>query len=192
MLILASGSPRRKEILTMLGYSFLVDPADVDESLPEGIAPHDAVAELSRRKALETAARRPDDVVIGSDTVVSVAGEILGKPRDREDAARMLRLLSGKTHQVYTGVTLAGRGDVQTVVAEADVTFLPMTEEQIQAYLTTGEPFDKAGAYAVQGRGSAYIRSISGDFFAIMGLPSSQTVRLLERFGLRPDEGDKQ
>ena len=95
MLILASGSPRRKEILTMLGYSFLVDPADVDESLPEGIAPHDAVAELSRRKALETAARRPDDVVLGSDTVVSVAGEILGKPRDREDAARMLRLLSG-------------------------------------------------------------------------------------------------
>ena len=185
MLILASGSPRRKEILTMLGYSFLVDPADVDESLLEGIAPHDAVAELSRRKALETAARRPDDVVLGSDTVVSVAG-------DREDAARMLRLLSGKTHQVYTGVTLAGRGDVQTVVAEADVTFLPMTEEQIQTYLATGEPFDKAGAYAVQGRGSAYIRSISGDFFAIMGLPSSQTVRLLERFGIRPDEGGKQ
>ena len=104
----------------------------------------------------------------------------------------MLRLLSGKTHQVYTGVTLAGRGDVQTVVAEADVTFLPMTEAQIQTYLATGEPFDKAGAYAVQGRGSAYIRSISGDFFAIMGLPSSQTVRLMERFGIRPDEGDKQ
>ena len=175
MLILASGSPRRKEILTMLGYSFLVDPADVDESLLEGIAPHDAVAELSRRKALETAARRPDDVVLGSDTVVSVAGEILGKPRDREDAARMLRLLSGKTHQVYTGVCLIavkGKKKYMRTFHECTlVTFYPVTRGELLSYIRTGDPLDKAGAYGIQGPFAVHVKEIRGDYNNVVGLP---------------------
>ena len=186
MLILASASPRRREILSMLGYEYLVLPAEADETLPEGIAPADAVAELSARKAEAVAAARPDDVVIGADTVVCCGGEILGKPADRTDAARMLRLLSGKTHEVCTGVTVIAGGRRETRVTVSKVTFLPLTEEEIEAYVETGEPLDKAGAYAVQGKGSALIESVCGDFFAVMGLSSAVTAKLLASFGVEP------
>lgn len=187
MLILASGSPRRQEILTMLGYSFRIIPADADETLPPDITPSGAAAELSKRKAEAVAKLCPDDIVLGSDTLVCCEGNILGKPKNEEDAARMLRHLSGKTHQVYTGVTVVGKESVKTWVTASDVTFLELSAEEINDYLKTGEPKDKAGAYAVQGRGSAFIQAISGDFFAIMGLPTSGTVRILKEFGITPN-----
>jgi septum formation protein len=186
MLILASGSPRRREILTMLGYTFKVSPADADETLEEGIAPDCAVAELSKRKAEAVGKLYPSDVVLGADTLVFCDGAILGKPENREDAASMLRLLSGRTHQVYTGVTVLNQTGSKTWVNRSNVTFLDLTEEEIRSYLETGEPMDKAGAYAVQGKGSALIESISGDFFAVMGLPASSTVRSLKEFGILP------
>ena len=188
MLILASGSPRRREILTMLGYRFEVFPADADETLEEGIIPEEAVRLLSKKKAEAVAGFRPTDVVLGSDTLVSCGGVILGKPETREEAASMLRFLSGRTHQVYTGVTVMNGKKERSWVSVSDVGFLDLSEEEIQGYLDTGEPMDKAGAYAVQGRGSALIGTISGDFFGVMGLPSSSTVRVLKDFGITPEQ----
>ena len=187
MLILASGSPRRREILTMLGYAFKVVPADADETLEEGIDPDCAVAELSKRKAEAVGKLYPFDVVLGSDTLVFCGGVILGKPESMEDAAQMLRFLSGRTHQVYTGVTILNQTGSKTWVNVSNVTFLDLTEEEIRAYLETEETMDKAGAYAVQGKGSALIESISGDFFAVMGLPASSTARSLKEFGIVPN-----
>jgi len=186
MLILASASPRRREILTMLGYTYDVCPADADETLPSGIAPEEAVSVLSARKAAAVFADHPNDVVLGSDTIVVCEEEILGKPADAADAKRMLRLLSGRTHQVYTGVTLCGAAGQTTWVVQSDVTFRPLTDGEIDAYLATKEPNDKAGAYAIQGKGSALIERFDGDFFAIMGLPASSTVLKLREFGVNP------
>ncbi|PWL72062.1 MAG: septum formation protein Maf [Clostridiales bacterium] len=188
MLILASGSPRRREILTMLGYSYEVCPANTDETLELDIPPDVAVAVLAKRKALAVAAQRPGDTVLGSDTLVYCGGTVLGKPAGPEEAKAMLRLLSGKIHQVYTGVAVVQGNREEVQVTISDVKFLPLTEQEIERYVATGEPLDKAGAYAVQGRGSALIESICGDFFAIMGLPSASVVRTLRAFGVEPDE----
>ncbi len=187
MLVLASGSPRRREILSMLGYRYQTAPAHADEKLEDGIAPDEAVAELSKRKAAVGLYAHPDDVVLGSDTLVFCEGVILGKPGNREEAFQMLRFLSGRTHQVYTGVTVLDRDRSKTWVSVSNVTFLSLTEEEIEAYLDTGESMDKAGAYAVQGKGSALIESIFGDFFAVMGLPASSTARALKEFGIKPE-----
>lgn len=183
-LILASGSPRRAEILTTAGYTFLVRPTDVDESLPEGIAPRDAAYDLSLRKARAAAKLYPEDVVLASDTLVAPGNLILGKPQDQADAARMLRLLSGRTHTVYTGVCVCGMGREVCDVVPTQVEFLPLTPAQIEWYIATGEPMDKAGAYGIQGHGCRFIRRISGDYYAVMGLPAARTAQILEEFSI--------
>lgn len=185
-LILASGSPRRAEILTNAGYEFLIRPTDVDESLPAGIDPRAAAYELSLRKARAAAQLYPEDVVLASDTLVAPGGLILGKPCDADDAARMLRLLSGRTHTVYTGVCVCGSGREVCGVVPTEVEFLPLTAEQINWYIATGEPMDKAGAYGIQGRGCRFIRRICGDYYAVMGLPISRTAQILEEFSIFP------
>lgn len=187
MLILASSSPRRREILSMLGYRYQVVPAETDETLEDGVMPEDAVAELSKRKAEAVFRSHPSDIVLGSDTLVFCEGVILGKPEDRQEAFQMLRFLSGRVHQVYTGVTVMSQERSETWVNLSNVSFLPLTEKEIEAYLDTGEPMDKAGAYAVQGKGSALIESICGDFFSVMGLPTSSTARVLKGFGIKPE-----
>ena len=176
-LILASRSPRRRELLALLDLPFETDAPEVDEhcSLP----PDAAVAEIARRKARRGAELHPGRIVIGSDTLVAVDGRALGKPEDPEDAARMLRSLSGRTHQVYTGVCVIGPGGCREGVSRSDVTFLPMTEEDIRAYIATGEPMDKAGAYALQGRASRWIDRVDGSPSGVIGLPVALTARLL-------------
>lgn len=169
--ILASQSPRRQELLRFLCSTFEIRVSDVDETISQGVSPADAVELLARRKAEAVARDFADALVIGADTVVAIDGLILGKPCGSEEAAAMLRRLSGRTHQVYTGVCLC-RGEKRDVFhCCTDVEFSPLTEEEIGWYLATGEPFDKAGAYGIQGFGARFIRRIAGDFYNVMGLP---------------------
>ncbi len=180
MLILASGSPRRAEILTMLGYNFEIIPADCDESTGD-LTADKAVAILAERKAQSVAESHPDCTVLGSDTLVTVDGAVLGKPTDAEDAARMLRLLSGRTHTVYTGVSVITGDLVTTECVGAKVTFRELSDGEIADYIATGEPMDKAGAYGIQGRGAMLIEGIEGDFFCVMGLPAAKTHLMLKK-----------
>ena len=173
MIILASASPRRQELLHLITDEFTVAPTNADETLPVGTGPEEAVRTLALRKAHAAAgSAKACDIVIGSDTIVAAPdGRILGKPRDRQDAADMLRTLSGRGHTVFTGVAvLAGKRE-RVFVSSAAVTFSEMTDAEINEYLDTGEPFDKAGAYGIQGRGARYITGVSGDYFAVVGLP---------------------
>lgn len=183
-LILASASPRRRELLSLITADFTVAPAEADESLPPGTDPVRAVRLLARRKARAVANGYPKDAVIGADTVVALDGLILGKPHDVSDAERMLRLLSGKTHFVHTGVCVLCAGVAQQFVSSAAVTFLPMREEEILSYAAGGEGDDKAGAYAVQGVGARYIERIDGDYYTVMGLPVCRLYRLLSDGGM--------
>lgn len=187
MLILASGSPRRAEILKMLGFEFVTETADCDENT--GDMPADKrVALLSRRKAEAVARLHKNDVVLGSDTLVTVYGAVLGKPKSTDDAAKMLRMLSGKTHTVYTGVTVIGGDKAATEVCSARVTFDDIDDGTIERYIATGEPMDKAGAYGIQGRGAMLITGIEGDFFTVMGLPACASAKLLAKYGIFPDD----
>ena len=182
-LILASASPRRRELLALTGLPFTVDAPDVDESCT--LPPREAVMELSRRKALAAAACHPGMAILAADTLVAVDGAALGKPRDEEDAFRMLRSLSGRWHQVYTGVTVVDIGG--SLRCEADVTdvhFEEMSEDAIRRYIATGEPMDKAGAYAVQGIAGLWIDQLRGSHTNVIGLPMALTRRLLEKCGL--------
>lgn len=169
--ILASASPRRHELLKYIFDSFEILAADVDETLPDGISPADAVVSLSAKKADEISKRIPDALVIGADTVVSIDGMILGKPSDPRDAAEMLRRLSGRVHEVFTGVCLSCGGQKRTFFCRTEVEFSALSESEIEWYLGTGEPFDKAGAYGIQGYGARYVHRVDGDFFNVMGLP---------------------
>lgn len=155
-LILASGSPRRSEILKNAGYEFVVKPTSADESLPGGILPEDAVKLLSERKA-DAAKIECSDVVLSADTVVALEDKILGKPSDKAEAFSMLRSLSGKTHSVYTGVTIKSAEKKRVFAVKTDVLFYPLTDDEINAYIATGEPFDKAGAYGIQGRAAVFV-----------------------------------
>lgn len=181
--LLASASPRRREILCRIGLApDLIVPADADETLPADIAPREAVQLLAERKALcVLPAAESDDLLIASDTVVALDGEILGKPKDRADAYRMLRLLSGKIHEVYTGVCLYYKEQKEVFSVRTAVEFYPLTEQEINAYLDTGEPFDKAGAYGIQGWGCLLVKRIDGDFFSVMGLPAAETRRAADK-----------
>ena len=184
MLILASNSPRRKEILSMLGYEFVVKASDCDEST-DITEPAELVKELSLRKA-KAVKVGAEDTVIGSDTVVAINGKILGKPVDENDAAEMLKMLSNKTHTVYTGITVI-QNDMQiTEVVSCDVTFKEMTETEILNYIKTKEPMDKAGAYAVQGKGSAFVEKLNGDYFAVVGFPCCYVNTVLNKLGIFP------
>lgn len=181
MLILASKSPRRRELIAALGRPFTVKTANADESLPEGISPENAVTLLATRKAEAGAVgESPDDIVIGADTLVFYRGEPLGKPRDEEDAARMLTLLSGTEHLVLTGVAVVHGGKT---LAASDVTvvrFRTLTEKEILRYVKTGEPMDKAGAYGIQGKGGRLVDSYRGNFDNVIGLPTKLLTALIE------------
>ena len=175
--ILASGSPRRRELLQYICPEYTVLPADIDETPPAGTAP-EAVGEVTaRRKAEHVAKAHPNALIIAADTVVVAEGEVLGKPVDAADAARMLRLLSGSEHRVYTGVCLRCGGRERCFTQCTRVWFYPLTEAEIEAYLATGEPFDKAGAYGIQGYGCALVERIEGDYFNVMGLPAARLKR---------------
>ena len=188
--ILASASPRRKEILEHLGVAFDIYVTDADESCsltdPEALA--EEIAARKGRAALERLRAEGRDltneVLIASDTTVSIGGEILGKPRDGEDARRMLRMLSGGTHRVVSGIYLLFNGKEAISHAVTEVEFAPMSEEEIEFYVQSGEPYGKAGAYAIQGLASAWIRGIKGDYFNVVGLPVNRMYELFfENFG---------
>lgn len=180
-MILASGSPRRKELLGFICSDFRVIPAVGEEMIPEGATPGEAVLALSRQKAEEIAAKFPNETVIGADTVVSINGEILGKPKDNQDAARMLSMLSGSVHSVFTGVcVIFPNGRIENFIEETQVEFYPLSEHEIADYIATGDPMDKAGAYGIQERGAKNVKGIVGDFYNVMGLPVSRLYRILK------------
>ena len=172
-LVLASKSPRRSEILKTAGIDFTVRVADADETIPDGTKPQDAVVFLAARKAMAVE-RADDELVLGADTVVVLDNKILGKPKDRDDAYNMIKSLSGRVHSVFTGVCAIGKGVSVTFAEETKVEFLPLTDEEINAYIDTDEPYDKAGAYGIQGLASKFIRGIEGDYFNVVGLPISR------------------
>lgn len=180
-IILASASPRRRELLQYIVPEFEVIPADIDETLPSSVPPEKSAEYLAVQKAEHIAKLHPEATVIGSDTVVIIDNVILGKPADDADAFRMLKALSGKTHKVITGVCLAGGGITDSFSCVTDVTFYPLSDDEIRAYIATGEPSDKAGAYGIQGFGSVLVRSINGDFFNVMGLPVAALKRRLDK-----------
>ncbi len=190
--ILASGSPRRKEIFTMLGLDFEVDVPEVDEGQisPEGIKPDMYVQELAFLKAMTAAGahlKNSSSYIVAADTIVSIDGEILGKPQDENEAADMLSRLSGRTHTVYTGICVVRikDGKSECRAASTGVTFKELSQELIWRYIRTGEPMDKAGAYGIQGLGSVLVEKIEGDFFNVMGLPSPLFAELMaEEFGV--------
>jgi septum formation protein len=178
-LILASASPRRRELLEQAGYTFDVCPAHIDETRSEREEPSAYVTRLALEKAQAIHAQHPDATVLGADTTVVLNGEVLNKPQDREDAARMLRALSGGTHQVHTGIAVVSGSVERTHVETTNVVFAPIPEDELAAYLATGDSLDKAGAYGIQGYAARWIPRIEGDFFNVMGLPVAATVRLL-------------
>jgi len=186
-LILASGSPRRRELMEMLCPAGLeIVPAVGEEAADPALPPDELVKTLSAAKAAEVAARcaKPDDVVIGADTIVVLDGKVLGKPKDAADAKRMLRALSGRSHTVFTGVTVR-RGDAVLRHAErTEVRFRALTDDEIDRYIATGEPLDKAGAYGAQGYASLFVEHLDGDFFNVMGLPLCALGKLLNELGV--------
>ncbi len=179
-IVLASSSPRRKELLETAGIDFEIDVQGVDE-IPLGNTPEEKVCSIAEQKCTPVATRRADDCVIGADTVVCVDGEILGKPVDEADAKAMLRRLSGREHAVYTGVCII-KGEKKTVFSEeTKVRFFDLTEDEISAYVKSGEPMDKAGAYGIQGLGCTLVEGICGDYFNVVGLPVAKTVRAIKK-----------
>ena len=181
-IILASASPRRKELLTTAGVEFEVLVSDADETIPEGTAPKDAAMMTAEKKALAVAEKCTDCVVIGADTIVVLDGRILGKPKDEADAAAMLRFLSGREHEVITGVCLTDGTKTKKFAQVSKVKFYELTDDEIAAYVATKECNDKAGSYGIQGKGCVLVEGIEGDYFNIVGLPGAATVRALKNF----------
>ncbi len=181
-IILASASPRRRELISLITDDFEIHTADVDETIEKGTSPEDAVMLLSLKKAKAVSDLFNGRIVIGADTVVVCDAKILGKPQNRENAKEMLRSLSGRTHQVLTGVTITDGKKTDTFFVSSDVTFLSLTEDEICSYVDSGETDDKAGAYAIQGKGSLFVEKINGDYFNIVGFPVSEVNRHLKSF----------
>ena len=183
-MILASQSPRRRELLGQMGFSFTVRPARGEELPHPELTPAQLVEELARQKALEVSAEaEADDVVVAADTVVAIDGKVLGKPHDKVHAAQMLSALSGREHTVYTGVAVR-RGETLLVEHEATfVRFRPLTQREIDLYIQTGEPMDKAGSYGIQGYGALLVEGIRGDYFNVVGLPICRLGRMLAQVG---------
>jgi septum formation protein len=195
MIILASASPRRQELLRNAGIRFAVKPADIDEVALAGESPRECAERLAREKALAIFRSDPQSYVLGADTIVVVDEAMLGKPRDAEDAARMLRLLSGRTHAVITGVCIvgpvasrqlpvAGEGSTKTTSESTLVTMCALSGDEIRDYVATGEPMDKAGAYAIQGIASRWIPRIEGDYSNVVGLPVARVYAMLRERGV--------
>ena len=184
-IVLASQSPRRRQLLGQMGLEFTTQSPEIDEAAFQGRDARDLVQILSREKARWIAGQvDPETLVIGADTVVVRDGEILGKPKGEEEARAMLASLSGRTHQVCTGVTVCRGDKVLTQVEETQVTFRPLTDQEIRQYVSTGEPMDKAGAYGIQGLGALLVEGIRGDYFNVMGLPVCRLGRMLLDFGV--------
>jgi septum formation protein len=184
VLRLASASPRRRELLTQIGVPHIVTAAHIDESVNPGERPHDYVQRMARTKAQAIWAQDLSLPVLGADTTVVLDGRVFGKPADREDAHRMLGLLSGRTHEVLTAVALASKEGLSMRVSVSAVRFRALVTEEIAAYWDSGEPRDKAGAYAIQGLGAVFIESLSGSFSGVMGLPLFETSELLRAAGV--------
>ncbi|NMH69871.1 septum formation inhibitor Maf [Bacillus sp. RO3] len=185
-LILASQSPRRKDLLQQIQLSFSVISSTVDETFSSDLLPHEVVMYLAQKKAKEIASQHPSHFVIGSDTVVTKDGQILGKPESEQEAKDMLMMLSGSTHSVYTGVAII-RGDEEKLFYEkTDVTFWELTPQEIDGYIASGEPFDKAGSYGIQGIGAKFVKEIKGDYYSVVGLPISRVNRVLIEMGYLP------
>lgn len=185
--ILASASPRRRELLTLIGVRHDVRPADIDETQRAGEDPVVYAERLARGKAGAVATLEPDAVVIGADTIVVVDGVVLGKPADRSDAAHMLRVLSGRRHLVHTAVAVAFGDRIVSAVERVEVGFRELSDAEILAYVATGEPMDKAGAYGIQGFGATIVERVDGDYFSVMGLGLRRLVALFAQVGLAYD-----
>lgn len=180
MIILSSQSPRRQELLKYITTDFDIKVSNVDETLPQGITPKEAVLHLSKIKAEPF--KNDNDIIIGADTVVAINDTILGKPKNKDDAKAMLKLLSGKSHSVFTGVSVISKDKTKSFAVETKVKFFDLSDEEIDSYIATGEPMDKAGAYGIQGYGSLLVESIDGDYFNVVGLPISILNRVLKEF----------
>ena len=181
-IILASASPRRRELLSLITTDFEVITADVDETVDENETPENTVMMLSKKKAMAVSLLHKGRKVIGADTIVVCDGKILGKPVSHKNAEEMLKMLSGRTHQVLTGVTITDGEKTKTFFVASDVTFFRLTDEEISAYAESGESDDKAGAYGIQGKGSLLVEKINGDYFNIVGLPVSALNKKLKAF----------
>lgn len=185
-LILASGSPRRRDILARMGLVFDIIPADIDESVHAGEDPADYVRRMAHTKAQTVAAEHSDAVVLGSDTVIVCDGQILGKPHDRADATAMILRLSGRTHEVFTGVSVVAADKERTILERTAVTFAEVSPELAALYTASGESDDKSGSYALQGIAAMLIERVSGSVSSVVGLPACQTRELLSQFGIFP------
>ena len=183
--VLASASPRRRQLLDLIGIAHEVRPANIDEAMRAREAPRRHAERLAREKATTIATRDPDLVTIGADTVVVINRKVLGKPRDQAEAVHMLSQLSGREHTVITAVAVARGRKLRSAVEEVRVRFRRLRDEEISAYVATGEPMDKAGAYGIQGYGATIVESIAGDYFAVMGLPLVRLVSLLRDLGIQ-------
>ncbi|MEA5136507.1 MAG: Maf family protein [Candidatus Fimivivens sp.] len=183
-LILASASPRRFELLKLITEEFSVVTSQADETLMPSVLPQEAVILLAKRKSEVVARRYPDDIIIGADTVVALDGRIFGKPSDHNEATNMLRTLSGRTHEVYTGICIWHKGMADCFSQVAKVSFAEMDEQEIADYVASNEPDDKAGAYGIQGLGARFISRIEGDYYTVMGLPVQALYQALRQKGL--------
>ncbi len=184
-IILASGSPRRRELLNTLGLSFRVCPAKGEENAPEGAGPGEIVKALSRAKAAEVSRQFAGELIIAADTIVYLDGRVLGKPKDEADARAMLSALSGRSHEVYTGITVMLEEDALCEAECTKVFFRELSAEEIDAYVASGDPMDKAGAYGIQGRAALMVEKIEGDYFNVMGLPLCRLGKMLKTIGVR-------
>ena len=187
-LILASQSPRRRELLGLFKIPFTVRVADVDEAMDPEKSPFDEVARVSRQKALAVS-RNPEDVVIGADTIVVCEGKVLGKPRSEEEAKEMLRLLSGRDHQVMTGCTVLHGGSCSSFTEVTDLHFRELGEQEIEKYVASGEPMDKAGSYGIQGGAALFCEQMVGDYYNVMGLPVCRLWKVLAELAPEVMEG---
>jgi septum formation protein len=183
--VLASASPRRRELLNLIGIAHEVRPANIDETMRPREAPRRYAERLAREKASAVATRDPDLITIGADTVVVINRKVLGKPADANDAARMLRMLSGREHTVITAVAVSRGRKLRSAVEEVRVKFRRLRDDEIDDYIAMGEPMDKAGAYGIQGYGATIVERIEGDYFAVMGLPLVRLVGLMRDVGVR-------
>ena len=184
-IILASASPRRRELLSLLGIDFKVKSGEIDESIDESMPIVDEIKRLSYEKAAAVCGILPDDIVIAADTAVTLSGKVFGKPADSEEAFYMLKTLSGKTHEVITGVTVRQGDKTDTRAAVTKVTFRQLGDTEIRSYIETGDPFDKAGGYALQGISCIFATGIAGDHFNVYGLPVGMLADMLRGFGIK-------
>ena len=184
MFILASQSPRRRQLLSMLGLHFEVITADIDETMDDSLPLQEAVAEISRKKAEAVGKHHPGKVIVSADTIVTVADKVLGKPHSEEEARQMLRSLSGRSHTVMTAFCLYRDGSCETHVEQTEVIFKPLSDEEIEGYIATGSPMDKAGAYGIQDGAAVFVQALKGDYYNVMGLPLCALVQCLRRWGI--------